>query len=149
MTNRPAAVCGARSFAEAAPGGRTRTGFTVNDFDALIQRYLDTWNETDADKRTALVAELWAADGRYVDPIGSAEGHAALSALIGAVQQQFDGMRFTLAGDIDARHDQARFTWALGPVGVEPLVIGFDVLERDPAGQVRLVLGFLDKVPTA
>ncbi|PTR22967.1 SnoaL-like protein [Rhodococcus sp. OK519] len=121
----------------------------MNDFDAVIQRYLDTWNETDTDKRAALVEELWAADGRYVDPIGSAEGHAALTALIGAVQQQFDGMRFELAGDIDAHHDQARFTWALGPAGDDPLVIGFDVLERDPDGKVRTVLGFLDKVPTA
>jgi len=121
----------------------------VNDFDALIQRYLDTWNETDADKRAALVADLWAADGRYVDPIGSAEGHAALSGLIGAVQQQFEGMRFDLAGAVDAHHDQARFTWALGPVGAEPLVVGFDVLERDADGRVRTVLGFLDKVPTA
>ncbi|MDH6680648.1 hypothetical protein M2284_004877 [Rhodococcus sp. LBL1] len=128
---------------------RDRKGFTMNDFDSLIQRYLDTWNETDTDKRNALVEELWAADGRYVDPIGSAEGPAAVSALIGSVQQQFDGMRFELVGDIDAHHEQARFTWALGPAGAEPLVIGFDVLERDPAGRVRLVLGFLDKIPTA
>ncbi len=121
----------------------------MNDFEALIERYLGTWNETDTDKRAALVADLWARDGRYVDPIGSAEGPAAVSALIGSVQQQFDGMRFELVGAIDAHHDQARFTWALGPADAEPLAIGFDVLERDPAGKVRTVLGFLDKVPTA
>lgn len=121
----------------------------MNDFDTVVRNYLDTWNATDSDKRTALVAQLWAEGGRYVDPIGSAEGHAAISALIGAVQQQFEGMRFELDGDVDAHHDQARFTWTLGPVGAEPLVIGFDVLERDPDGRVRTVLGFLDKVPTA
>ncbi|BCN68256.1 nuclear transport factor 2 family protein [Prescottella equi] len=121
----------------------------MNDFDTLVQRYLDVWNETDADKRAALVAELWAPDGRYVDPIGSAVGHAEIGALVGAVQQQFDGMRFDLAGDVDAHHDQARFTWTLGPAGAEPLVVGFDVLERDPEGKVHTVLGFLDKVPTA
>lgn len=121
----------------------------MNDFDSLVQRYLDVWNETDADKRADLVAELWAPDGRYVDPIGSAVGHAEIGALVGAVQQQFDGMRFDLAGDVDAHHDQARFTWTLGPAGAEPLVVGFDVLERDPEGKVHTVLGFLDKVPTA
>ncbi|QCQ90541.1 nuclear transport factor 2 family protein [Rhodococcus sp. SGAir0479] len=121
----------------------------MNDFDTVVRNYLDTWNETDADKRAALVAELWAEDGRYVDPIGSAEGHTAINALVGAVQQQFEGMRFELAGDVDAHHDQARFAWALGPAGAEPLVVGFDVLERAPGGKVRTVLGFLDKVPTA
>ncbi|WP_305094569.1 nuclear transport factor 2 family protein [Prescottella sp. R16] len=120
----------------------------MNDLDTTIRNYLDTWNETDSGKRAALVEDLWARDGRYVDPMGSAEGPAAVSALIGAVQEQFEGMRFELAGDIDAHHDQARFTWALGPVGAEPLVIGFDVLECDPDGRVRTVLGFLDKVPT-
>ena len=40
-------------------------------------------------------------------------------------------------------------TWALGPVAAEPLVIGFDVAERDPDGKLRTVLTFLDKVPTA
>ncbi|MGO4203931.1 nuclear transport factor 2 family protein [Rhodococcus sp. TAF43] len=121
----------------------------MNDFDTLIQRYLATWNETDTGKRDAMVAELWADDGRYVDPIGAADGPAAVSALIGSVQQQFAGMRFELAGGIDAHHDQARFTWELGPVDGEALVVGFDVLERDHNGRIRLVLGFLDKVPTA
>ncbi|MFZ2173342.1 MAG: nuclear transport factor 2 family protein [Rhodococcus sp. (in: high G+C Gram-positive bacteria)] len=121
----------------------------MNDFDTLVQAYLAIWNETDTDKRDAMVAELWADDGRCVDPIGAAEGPGAVSALIRSVQQQFDGMRFELAGDVDAHHDQARFTWELGPVGGDALVVGFDVLERDQAGKVRLVLGFLDKVPTA
>src|SRR5215468_2653689 len=42
-----------------------------NEMDAtqLVERYLDTWNETDADARRAAVAEIWADDGRYVDPM--------------------------------------------------------------------------------
>ncbi|RZL66820.1 MAG: nuclear transport factor 2 family protein, partial [Rhodococcus sp. (in: high G+C Gram-positive bacteria)] len=46
-------------------------------------------------------------------------------------------------------HRQARVGWALGPAGAESLIDGFDVLERDDDGRVTLVLGFLDKVPTA
>jgi len=54
---------------------------------------------------------------------------------------------FTLGSPVDANHNQARFTWHLGPAGSEPIVIGFDVLVADEKGQIRSVHGFLDKVP--
>jgi hypothetical protein len=66
------------------------------------------------------------------------------------VQQQFPGLVFRLGGPVDANHDQARFTWHLGPdpsTGGEPLVIGFDVAVLNEDGQIRSVHGFLDKVP--
>jgi hypothetical protein len=56
-------------------------------------------------------------------------------------------MTFRLAGPVDAHHDQARFTWELGPDGADALVVGFDVAQRDSDGRLALVLGFLDKVP--
>ena len=34
----------------------------------LVERYLDTWNETDPDARGSAVASMWAEDSRYVDP---------------------------------------------------------------------------------
>ena len=74
-------------------------------------------------------------------------GRDEIDAVIAAVQAQFTGMTFSLAGPVDAHHDQARFTWALGTDGTDPLVIGFDVAQRDAEGRLALVLGFLDKVP--
>lgn len=82
-----------------------------------------------------------------VDPLAIAEGHDAIDATIAAVQNQFPGLVFSLAGPVDGHHDQARFTWALGPAGGEGLVVGFDVVERNRAGQLTQVLGFLDKIP--
>jgi len=58
-------------------------------------------------------------------------------------------MSFRLGGAVDTHHDQARFTWELGPAGADPVVIGFDVAQRDADGRLALVLGFLDKVPAA
>ena len=54
---------------------------------------------------------------------------------------------FSLAGPVDAHHQQARFTWGLGPEGAEPLIVGFDVAVTGDDGQLVTVLGFLDKVP--
>jgi hypothetical protein len=114
----------------------------------IVERYLAAWNETDAVKRRSLVDGLWAADASYTDPLADAHGRAEIDGLIGAVQQQFPEFVFTLGGAVDAHHDQARFSWHLGPAGAaEPVVIGFDVAVLDGDGQLRSVYGFLDKVP--
>ena len=89
-------------------------------------------------------------DGSYTDPLADAHGRAEIDGLIGAVQQQFPGFVFTLGGPVDAHHEQARFTWHLGPEGAaEPVVVGFDVAVLNGGGQIRGVYGFLDKVPAA
>lgn len=119
----------------------------MNDFDALVRQYLDTWNETDPGARRAAIEKLFSADVRYVDPLAAVEGHAGLDGLIAAVQGQFPGFVFTPAGPVDAHHDQARFTWNLGPAGQPPVVVGFDVAERGPDGRIRTVLGFIDQAP--
>jgi hypothetical protein len=112
----------------------------------LITRYLAAWNETDAAARRKLIDETWTEDGVYTDPLGVAAGRDAIDATIAAVQGQFPGFVFALAGPVDAHHDIARFTWNLGPAGAEDLVVGFDVaVIRD--GRIATVHGFLDKVP--
>jgi hypothetical protein len=113
---------------------------TVTD---LVASYLGTWNETDPAARRKAIDELWAPDGVYTDPMAVAEGRDQIDATIAAVQGQFPGLAFTLAGPVDAHHDTARFTWSLGG----DLVIGFDVLALNADGQISKVYGFLDKVP--
>ncbi len=113
----------------------------------MIDRYLAAWNETDPAARRKLIDETYAEDASYVDPMAEAYGRDAIDATIGAVQQQFPGLVFSLAGPVDAHHQQARFTWGLGPEGAEPIVVGFDVAVANADGQLTGVLGFLDKVP--
>lgn len=118
-------------------------------FDELAQRYIAAWNETDPAARRAAVDELYSEDARYIDPMALAEGWEAIAATIAAVQGQFPGFVFRLAGPVDAHHDQARFSWELGPAGQQAPIVGFDVAVTDPAGRLQTVLGFLDKVPDA
>jgi len=119
----------------------------MSDFSDLVGKYIATWNEADAAARRDLITQVWAPDGRYVDPLADVAGHEQIDGMIGAVQGQFPGLRFRLAGPVDAHHDQARFTWELAPDGAEAVVAGFDVARRDEDGRLALVLGFLDKVP--
>jgi hypothetical protein len=115
----------------------------------IIERYLASWNETDPGQRRGLIDSLWAADGSYTDPLADVDGRDAIDGVIGAVQEQFPGLVFTLGGPVDANHNQARFSWHLGPAGGEPIVVGFDVAVLNDDGQIRSVHGFLDKVPAA
>ena len=113
----------------------------------IVERYIASWNETDPERRRKQVDELWADRASYTDPLAEAHGRDAIDALIAAAQAQFPGFVFTLAGPVDAHHNQARFTWGLGPADAEPVVIGFDVAVATEDGRLGTVLGFLDKVP--
>jgi len=113
----------------------------------LVEKYLAAWNETDVTRRRVAVAALFTEDCTYTDPLAAARGQAAIEQLIANVQAQLPGFKFSLAGRVDAHHDQARFSWHAAPEGAaEPVVIGFDVIQSS-AGRIRNVLGFLDKVP--
>ena len=115
----------------------------------LIANYIRAWNETDPLRRRVLIEDVYAEHAIYTDPLAQARGWEAIDTTIDAVQGMFPGHVFTLAGDVDAHHDLARFHWHLAAPGAdEPLVIGFDVAELD-GGRIRRVHGFLDKVPMA
>lgn len=114
----------------------------------IVDAYLATWN-SEGEHRAQLIAEHWAPDVAYTDPLAEVTGHTELTALIDAVRQQFPGCVFTPVGEPDTHHRQLRFRWGLGPAGAEPIVIGFDVLVMDDDGRIRDVYGFLDKVPAA
>jgi hypothetical protein len=122
----------------------------MTDFTGLVDRYLATWNEPDAERRAKAVAGLWAEDGGYTDPLADVSGHEGIAAVIAGAREMFPGFVFTLGGGVDGHHDTARFTWHLGPEGAaEPVVIGFDVAVLAEDGRLGHVYGFLDKVPAA
>jgi hypothetical protein len=64
------------------------------------------------------------------------------------VQAQFPGFVFRLAGPVDGHHEQARFSWELGPADGPAPIAGSDVAVTDGNGRLRTVLGFLDRVPS-
>jgi hypothetical protein len=116
----------------------------------VADRYIAVWNEPDVDARRHAVAELWAEDGTYTDPLVSVEGHQAIEEVIAGAREQFPGHVFRLIGGVDAHHHIARFGWELVPEGGgESVVIGFDVAVVADDGRLRSVYGFLDKVPAA
>ena len=120
----------------------------MSDLTGTVERYLESWNESDPEARRVAVAEVWAPEGTYTDPLADVRGHEAIDALIAGAQGMFPGHVFRLAGDVDTHHDIARFQWELVPAaGGQPLVVGFDVAVAAEDGRLRGVYGFLDKAP--
>jgi SnoaL-like domain len=120
---------------------------TVNE---TVAAYIAAWNETDADRRRDIIARTWSEDGSYLDAHRGGVGHAAIDAMIAAVQERFAGYRFRLSSGIEAHHDRVRFSWTAGGTEQAPLFFGgtdFAVLADD--GRLRAVTGFTDATPSA
>ncbi len=119
----------------------------MSHIDSTVTRYLEVFNEPEADRRLVLIDALCTDDYAYTDPLAAVRGKAAFSELVGVVQKQFPNVTFVAAGPAEAHHDVARFRWnAMAPGSTEPLAVGFDVVTLAD-GRIRTVVGFLDKAP--
>jgi hypothetical protein len=118
----------------------------MTDAAKIAERYIDLWNETDAQNRKALLASAWTEDATYVDPLMKGQGHSEIEALIGAVHERFPDHRFVLKGAADGHGDRLRFTWTLGAPGAAPVAQGTDFGIVAPDGRLKSVSGFLDHV---
>jgi hypothetical protein len=119
----------------------------MTDATSIATRYIALWNETNADHRQALLADLWTEDGTYIDPLMQGSGHTQIGAF-SAVHQRFPGFRFALVGQPDGYGDNVRFSWQLGPEGADGPIKGTDFATLDN-GRLKEVVGFLDQVPAA
>jgi hypothetical protein len=120
----------------------------MTSINEIVATYIAAWNETDAAKRSALIAKVWSDDGGYRDAHRESSGHGAIDAMIGGTQALFAGYRFRLASSIEAHHDCVRFSWTAGGTAEAPLFFaGTDFAVRAPDGRFRIVTGFIDAMP--
>lgn len=116
----------------------------------LVDRYIAMWNETDAARRGALIAAIWADGASYLDPVLSGEGRDGIDAMIKAVHEKYPGHRFKRISDVNAHHDRAQFAWELGPeLGPEQgpvLAKGIDFATLSAEGRLKNVTGFFTEL---
>ena len=118
-----------------------------NNLTEVVDRYFAAWNEIDAVRRRALIAQTWVDDASYLDPLMQGQGHAGIDAMIAAVQERFAGHQFHLTGAVDAHHDRIRFAWELAPESGVAVVAGTDFGVVAADGRLRSITGFLDHMP--
>ena len=112
--------------------------------EAVARDYLALWNQADAGQRQAAMAQHWAADARYADPMMAASGRDAIGEMIEQARTQFPGHAFALKGQPDSHRDYVRFSWTLAAAGGSPVGGGPAVVRLDAEGRISEVIGFLD-----
>jgi hypothetical protein len=121
----------------------------MTDITETVDTYLAMWNEEDAAKRAELIETAWAPDGRYVDPVQEADGHAALSAMVDAIGAHYPGQQFRRTTEVDTHHDEVRFGWELGVPGGDVTVAGIDVGILAADGRLQRITGFFGELAPA
>ena len=114
---------------------------------SLADAYVASWNETDAAKRLAAIARVWAERGTYRDPLMASDGHAGIDAMIAGVQTKFAGLVLKSTSKVDSHDGNLRFSWSLGPAAGPALVEGVDFCQLASDGKLASVVGFIDKAP--
>ena len=78
---------------------------------AVIDCYCEAWSETDAARRSQLLAAVWAANATYTDPSVHAANAQELLTHFGHVQARRPGARVLRTSPVDCHHGLARFAW--------------------------------------
>ena len=93
----------------------------------LLDRMVaDVFNQPDADRRAAAIAEVFSPDVVFVDPEQTVRGRDHLVAVVTGLLAQGPGFVFTHAGPLRGVGDLGMRPWRLGPPGGEPVLGGPD-----------------------
>jgi len=122
----------------------------MNNTNELVDRYLATWNESDAERRRQGVREMWTKDGIHRSKTIEARGHDELEARAASTYEKWgrSGYVFRRLNDADGHHDAVRFRWEMVPAGGgAAAAVAVDFLVLAPDGRIRLGYQFLDTLP--
>lgn len=114
----------------------------------LVTRYVAAWNEPDAARRRARIAQLWAQDGAHYAPNGEARGHEAIAAHMAAAFERYVGpgeFAFRAVDNVDSHHGTVKFNWTMVPKeGGLARAVGFDFFVLDDEGRIRADYQFME-----
>lgn len=125
-----------------APAADADATTAADDVTSTVDTYLSMWNEEDPARRAGLIETAWTAEGRYVDPLLEAQGHAGLSEMVAGLHAHYPGHRFRRTSAVDVHHDQVRFGWELFAPDGTITVGGIDVAELADDGRFQRITGF-------
>jgi hypothetical protein len=133
--------------------------------EAMIERYVGMWNESDPERRRAAVRELWAQDGAqilkppleilgeaarigFINPVLSARGHDELEERVTRAYEEFVApgeFLFRARGDATQLGDVVRFGWEMvAAASGEPAGAGVEFVILDAQGRIRFDYQFIE-----
>jgi hypothetical protein len=137
----------------------------MGDVNELADHYVALWNESDPDRRRAIVAELFTEDGAHIlqppaevreiaarPGIGlearlEARGHAALEMRATSAYEEFIApgeFSFRKREDAELLADVVKFRWEMVSTSGEVAGIGLEFLVLAPDGRIRTDYQFIE-----
>ncbi|MGQ0543640.1 MAG: nuclear transport factor 2 family protein [Blastocatellia bacterium] len=132
---------GAAHLAKVQPNADDPAGF-----EGLIDRYFDSLNEVDENRRLSLIEQVWTKTGKFGTPYGEVQGYEGISELTKSVMTRFPNSRVRRTTKIDGFGNYLRFSFTLSEADGRPILSGVDfaIIEN---GKLQLVMGFFDFAP--
>ena len=117
----------------------------VTDHAATVHRYDEVWAEPDQAARLAILSEIWAEDGVYVDPEvpDGVRGPAALSDLITTSLDEMPGLEIKATTALVVLGDRGWYRWEATTADGEAFD-GIDFVEFDAEGRIERLTNFYD-----
>jgi hypothetical protein len=110
----------------------------------LLKRNIsEVFDEHDACRRRAAIADLFTEDCVFTGPAGRHVGYAALDRAVVALQGRFQGFRFSALGTPQIVQDAGRIAWAYGPPEDASRITGLDMIVTQGA-KIAALYTFLD-----
>ena len=120
------------------------------DYDEFARRYVELWNEADADLRRREIAEIFAPDVMHCTKSQEARGHAEMEQRVIGSHDNWvrdGGCEFRVTGQPNGHHDVVRFGWQMVPAGGgAPIALGSDVVILAEDGRIRLDYQFNEPI---
>lgn len=111
------------------------------DIATFVDRYVNIWNEPDAEQRRRTIRDLWQADARHLARTLEAVGHDGIETRVANAYQKWvkeKGNVFRLRDGVDGHHDTIKLRWEMLPAaGGDVISIGFDFLVLGQDGRIR------------
>ena len=119
------------------------------DLTTTVDTHLAAYCEPDAERRAALVAQVWSPQGQLSDPPMEGEGLEAITGLGDVVVTHYPGHTFRRTTTVDEHHGYARYGWELVAPDGTVAVAGTDMVTVGADGRLVKIVGFFGKPEAA
>jgi hypothetical protein len=118
--------------------GRTRR-IAMTDIPTFVDRYINIWNEPDAERRRETIRALWQPEARHLARTIEAIGYDGIEGRVTTAYQKWvveKGNVFRLRDGVDGHHG-TKLRWEMRPAaGGDVISIGFDFLVLGDDGRI-------------
>jgi len=121
----------------------------MSDIAEVVANYFEMWNESNPQRRRAVIEKVWSRDASSVDPLNAVSGWDGIDDMVAGLQSTYPGHRFRQSSEIDEHHDRIRFAWEFTDADGAVQLAGLDVVRLDDDGRFADLTGFFGATPAS